>query len=525
MAKNNSYKRAARAAKRKPVLFAAAAVILVIIVAAVAVFWYFKPEFFHRHFGFGEHSFGEWETVEEADCTADGLKLRSCTMCGEPDEEVIPATGHGWEEEWTVTKEATCADGVRERGCTRCSEIQTEAVPAVKEHIYGEWREIVAATCGDGKRERLCSVCGGADIEITAGTGNHNFGADNICIICKYDNSSSEGTEAETRSAELSVHFLELGNKYTGDCTLIKYGDTEILIDAGSRQNSAVTIKNYIDKYCADGVLEYVIATHAHQDHIAGFVGTKSGNSRTGILYQYEVGTLIQFAGHNTSSQIYQNYCAAVTYAGERGADVYTARQCWYETDGAKKSYPLDADGKVTLNILYQRYYDEATSDENDYSVCVLLTQETDSGVNNYLFTGDLEEKGEASLAERNSLPQVKLFKGGHHGSYTASTEKLLKEIKPENVAVCCCCGSTEYTANKDNTFPSQKFIDRVGKYTENIYCTTLVPDYKGGAVYSMNGNIVFYTLGGKFKLWCSNGNTILKETDWFKENRTWNGI
>lgn len=38
---------------------------------------------------------------------------------------------------------------------------------------------------------------------------------------------------------ELSIRFLELGNKYTGDCTLIKVGDVEVLIDAGSKRDSA----------------------------------------------------------------------------------------------------------------------------------------------------------------------------------------------------------------------------------------------------------------------------------------------
>ena len=61
---------------------------------------------------------------------------------------------------------------------------------------------------------------------------------------------------------DLQIHFLELGNKYTGDCTLIKVGDTEILVDAGSRQSSAGTITSYVKNYCTDGVLEYVIATH-----------------------------------------------------------------------------------------------------------------------------------------------------------------------------------------------------------------------------------------------------------------------
>ncbi|MBP5686515.1 MAG: hypothetical protein J6W87_01875, partial [Clostridia bacterium] len=65
-------------------------------------------------------------------------------------------------------------------------------------------------------------------------------------------------------TADLSVHFIELGNKYTGDCTLIKTGETEVLIDCGSREQSVPFVKSYLDNY-VDGVLDYVIVTHAHQ--------------------------------------------------------------------------------------------------------------------------------------------------------------------------------------------------------------------------------------------------------------------
>ncbi len=329
------------------------------------------------------------------------------------------------------------------------------------------------------------------------------------------------GTKAEIVNADLSVHFLELGNKYTGDCTLIKVGNTEVLIDAGSRKNSAATISAYIDEYCTDGVLEYVIATHAHQDHIAGFVGNTSGTEKTGVLYKYEIGTLIQFSLTNATSAIYNEYCQAVEYAKSRGTEVYTAKQCWYETDGAKKKYYLDDGNNISLNVLYNYYYDNKTEEENDYSVCTLLTQVTPENTLNYLFTGDLEESGESYLVDNNSLPRVELFKGGHHGSYTASTEKLLNTVKPKNVAVCCCCGTTEYTSNKNNTFPAQAFIDRVAKHTENIYCTTLITDYANNGFTSMNGNIVFY-YKDELKLYCSNNTTVLKDTAWFKENRVW---
>lgn len=340
------------------------------------------------------------------------------------------------------------------------------------------------------------------------------------------------GSLADISTAEFSIHFLELGNKYAGDCTLIKCGNTEVLIDAGSRTNSAAAIKSYVDQYCSDGKLEYVIATHAHQDHIAGFVGTGSGK-KTGILYQYQIGTIIQFSGRNTNSSVYNNYVKGVEYARENGgATVYTALECWQganATEGARRTFDLSVaqDSSLTLNVLYNYYYDHQTEDENDYSVCVLLTNKQSESVStHYLFTGDLEGKGEEQLLKYNDLPQVELFKGGHHGSKTSSTEALLNKIKPKNVAVCCCAGATEYTSNPDNTFPTQAFIDRISVHTENVYCTSLCLDYKQSKFTSMNGNIVFYMGADKsFKLWCSNNMVKLKDTDWFKQNRKGWGV
>lgn len=328
--------------------------------------------------------------------------------------------------------------------------------------------------------------------------------------------------------AEFSLHFLELGNKYAGDCTLIKCGDTEVLIDAGSRTNSAATINSYLSRYVTDNKIEYVIATHAHQDHIAGFVGKGSGNNKDGVLYTYEIGTLIQFSGHNTNSNVYKQYVSAVTYAESQGAVAFTALQCWNNEGGAQRSYDIskEQDGSLTINILYNYYYEHETADENDYSVCMLLTRTADDDTKtHYLFTGDLEGKGEEYLVDNNELPQVEMFKGGHHGSKTSSTDKLLNKIKPKNVAVCCCAGSTEYTSNPDNTFPTQAFIDRISKHTDNVYCTSLCVDYKSGKFESMNGDIVFMFSDDMLKLWCSNNLTKLKDTEWFAANRKGWGI
>ena len=316
-------------------------------------------------------------------------------------------------------------------------------------------------------------------------------------------------------SEAMDINFLELGNKYTGDSTFIKAGDVDILIDAGSRQNSATTIANFIDQYCSDGKLEYVIATHAHQDHIAGFVGS---NSDAGIFKRYKIDTLIDFSLTNATSAIYNNYVSLRDEKIASGdiAHHYTANDCIQGTNGAKKTYQLSEGTK--MEILDQKFYRETSSDENNYSVCALFTQ----GNNNYLFTGDLEKEGEKSLVQLNNLPEVELFKGGHHGSYTANTDDLLSVIKPKTICICCCAGSTEYTTNPDNTFPAQDAVNRMAKYTDKIYVTTVDSDDDKG-YKSMNGNINFHCESGQqYTVTGSNNSTILKDTEWFRNNRTW---
>ncbi len=328
---------------------------------------------------------------------------------------------------------------------------------------------------------------------------------------------------------ELSIHFLELGNQFAGDSVYIKAGDIDILIDAGSRKNSSTTIHNYIKNFCTDSKLEYVIATHAHEDHISGFVG----NGNNGIFDLYECETIIDYSLKNTNSKISSSYEEKRDNEVSLGANHYTARECIEEVNGAKKKYQLTDD--IYFEILNQEYYYKKTSDENDYSVCLMLTY----GENNFLFTGDLEEKGEKSLVNNNDLPRCKLFKGGHHGSKTSSNEVLLEKIKPEVVCVCCCAGSNEYTNNIDNMFPTQDFIDRIAKYTDKIYVTTLAKYEVGLAketdkeetlictgYESMNGNIVVsLNKDNEVIVNCSNNNTILKDTNWFNSIVTLNGI
>ena len=354
--------------------------------------------------------------------------------------------------------------------------------------------------------------------KVSGSSSNTEMGAINVDVV---------------KEKDLSIHFVELGNKYTGDCTFINVGDIEILIDAGSRASSVTPISNYINEY-VDGALDYVIVTHAHQDHYAGFATSESQQS---IFDLYDIRNVIEFAqtNQNASKGLYKNYLRektellAKTTASGTPVNIMTALDCVNGTNGASRTYNLSAD--VRLEILYHKFYEEDAHSENDYSVVCQIVQGTGANAKYYLFTGDLEEDGELSLIDgeatkhnKNSgmLHPVELYKAGHHGSKTSSSAQFLSVIQPKHVCVCCCAGSSEYTKTNANQFPTQQFVDRISLHTEKVFVTSLCVNYNENNFTSMNGNIVVCrnTNEEETYVYCSNNTTLLKDTDWFKANR-----
>jgi len=328
-------------------------------------------------------------------------------------------------------------------------------------------------------------------------------------------------------TGDLSIHFLMLGNKYTGDCIYVKAGDCDVLIDAGSRTSSSNTIKQYLSSYVSDGRLEYVIATHADQDHIAAFPG---------VFAAYETGTIIDFSQVKkeketpTPTSVLGKYYAARDEEVAEGAVHKTASSLF--EDGLPK---VDEDGNaanvftlsqsVWFEVLYNYYYDNQSTDENNHSVVVMFHH----GERKFLLSGDLEKDGEERLAQRygNEIANVQLFKAGHHGSYTSGTAVLLALLRPQICVVSCCAGNDEYTQNPERQFPSQDFINRIAPYTDKVYVTTLgavdclAEEYKSQQYGPMNGNVVVNSKESEIEVVCSASDALLKDTAWFLANRT----
>lgn len=77
------------------------------------------------------HSFGDWQVVSPATCTADGSRQCVCTRCGAVEVQTLPAAGHKFSE-WTTTKEPTCTEtGTEKRTCSVCSKEETRVIAAL----------------------------------------------------------------------------------------------------------------------------------------------------------------------------------------------------------------------------------------------------------------------------------------------------------------------------------------------------------------------------------------------------------
>ena len=322
-------------------------------------------------------------------------------------------------------------------------------------------------------------------------------------------------------SGELTFHFMMLGNNASGDSIYIKAGDNDILIDAGSKEESIDDIQTYVNQYVTDNKFEFVIITHGDTDHIDGFAKTNGS-----IFDLYECDIIITAPRTSKTTATYNRYLSELADEVNNGAKNYTALQCYKEEDGAKKEYALNEDGSMKMEILYNYYYENETQTqgkENNYSVCVQFHH----GDRKFLFTGDLEEKGEEYLVEYNNLSQVDLYKAGHHGSAGSSTNELLSVIQPKICVVSCAIRENEYG------FPKESFLSRVANYTSNVYVTTMAEtEYLTGedlakGYGAMNGNIIVSSSASKpqVEVECSHSNTLLKDTAWCKAERptvTW---
>jgi len=203
-----------------------------------------------------------------------------------------------------------------------------------------------------------------------------------------------------TEDSSFAVHYIDVGQ---GDCALILCDGAAMLIDGGESDQSS-KIYAYLKEHGID-MLDYLVATHGHSDHIGGL---------SGALNYAKVGTAL-CPVTSYDSKAFNNL---VKYLEKQG--------CGLTVPKAGDSFRL---GSALVEIMGpQEDYEEA----NDTSIVLKVTY----GQTSFLFTGDAERTAEADILDAGCDVSATVLKVGHHGSDTSTSYPFLRAVMPEYAVI-----------------------------------------------------------------------------------------
>ena len=157
------------------------------------------------------HEFGEWITVKQATCTAEGARERYC-ICLEREMEIIPISAHK-PEAFT-----SCKIGQR---CSVCRALLISSTS----HKFGDFVVTEPATCTEsGTEQRTCSVCGATEEKAIFAKG-HKYGSN---IVVK---------EATCTSPGIYERYCACGDKVSHTVTVDHTGEWNVLIAPTKRED------------------------------------------------------------------------------------------------------------------------------------------------------------------------------------------------------------------------------------------------------------------------------------------------
>jgi competence protein ComEC len=216
----------------------------------------------------------------------------------------------------------------------------------------------------------------------------------------------------------LTVRFLDVGQ---GDSALLQWQGKAALIDGGPMAATGTVLAD-LKRY---GVrrLDWVIASHPHEDHIGGLIG---------VVSALPVGHFVD-SGLSTASSVQKQL---LTEIRRRNVPFQVARA----------GTALDLGGGVSLAMLGppRPFLSGTDSDPNNNSIVARL----DYGRVRILFPGDMEGAERDWIYKRNrGSPgadplRADVLKAAHHGSRDATNAVFMKRVAPRYVVISCGAGN-----------------------------------------------------------------------------------
>ena len=264
-------------------------------------------------------------------------------------------------------------------------------------------------------------------------------------------------------SFEVFIHYIDIED--AGDAILIQIGDIDILVDSGNTTAASRTaLMAFLHEHINDGIIEYIMPSHAHADHIGGYQR---------VFEEFEIGTIFNYCD-TYSTGIANTFADRVSAHAAAGGTVY--RVCDLFDEGE------DIFIYEVFTDVFLEFYDHGFLESSENSASVAFT--LDALGTRAIFSGD------ALIAQENVFGplagDIDILKMGHHGSYTSTGSDYIATINPETVIV----NANNYLGSPHG-HPHYTAVARIYEYSDLIpvYVIAGGPD-DIGFYHQRNGTI-----------------------------------
>lgn len=258
------------------------------------------------------------------------------------------------------------------------------------------------------------------------------------------------GAFLNDNASYFEIHYFDVGE---GDSALVACDDHYLLIDGGPSSSSS-----FLYSYLKENqitYLDYIVCTHAHEDHVGGLSGALNYAS-VGVAFC----SVTEYDG-----RAFQSF---LKYLNKQEASITVPNPGDTFSLGSASAQFI---GPIDMNL--------AEINANNSSIVLKITY----GETSFLFTGDAESEEESSLVNAHFDLTCDVLKIGHHGSYTSSSDVFLKAVQPKYCVI---------SVGKDNVYghPHSSVVERLLTTDAIIFRT----DTDGEIICTSDGTSLSFT-------------------------------